>query len=68
MSRYWLTSQDKREDPVGYEEAVTRLCDTYLVHDGGSPDTGVGAGLCAGTCTTGAEAGRHRFETSAPLY
>lgn len=30
MSRYWLTSQDKREDPAGYEEAVTRLCDTYL--------------------------------------
>jgi hypothetical protein len=29
MSRYWLTSQDKREDPARYEEAVTRLCDTY---------------------------------------
>jgi hypothetical protein len=29
MSRYWLTSQDKREDRNGFVEAVTRVCDTY---------------------------------------
>ena len=27
--RYWLTSPDKKEDPVAYQQAVEQLCETY---------------------------------------
>jgi hypothetical protein len=28
-SQYWLTSQDKREDPEQYQSDVEKICDTY---------------------------------------
>ena len=29
MSRYWLTSKDKLEDPEAYEEAIREICRLY---------------------------------------
>lgn len=29
MSRYWLTSKDKLEDPRAYEEAIREICRLY---------------------------------------
>ena len=29
MSRYWLTSKDKLEDPEAYEEAIREICQLY---------------------------------------